>query len=239
MIYLGGKTRQGIKISRFLNALIARDPDNRPYYEPFVGAGGVLWRIEAPAGRFATDLNPDIIQLWKALQEGWIPPEKVTFRDWVRLQDAEPSPERTFAGFGCSAYGLWFHKYAHNRNDKVASAAKISGRQILTRAAKCEDVEFAVLDYRDLDPPPGAVIYCDPPYERAKVNFFPNTDSEDFNWVEFWAWAEALTRRGCFVYVSSYSAPPKWKSAVTVSTAPGWYSSGAQKGAEFLFRLAV
>ena len=63
MQYFGGKFHLRIEIAQFLEEL--RKP-NQLYLEPFVGAGWVL--SEMSGNRAATDINPHLIAMWKALQ---------------------------------------------------------------------------------------------------------------------------------------------------------------------------
>lgn len=99
-MYMGGKSRIASKIREHLISHGATR-----YVEPFVGGGAVLTAV---AGDFAeitaNDAHEDLIDLYRALQAGWVPPEVVTEEEFNALRSADPSPLRTFAGFCCS-YG--------------------------------------------------------------------------------------------------------------------------------------
>lgn len=56
-------------------------------------------------------------------------------------------------------------------------------------------------DYRQLDIPDGAVIYCDPPY------YGTGGYGMDFDHTAFWEWCRQMSAKGHDVYVSEYSAP--------------------------------
>lgn len=57
--------------------------------------------------------------------------------------------------------------------------------------------------YADLDPRPGGLIYCDPPY--ANTTSYSGVDS--FDHAAFWATTREWSAAGCVVLVSEYSAP--------------------------------
>lgn len=76
-----------------------------------------------------------------------------------------------------------------DRNNRITSLDSIS------------NLDFSNLDYRQLDIPEGAVVYCDPPYE--------GTDGYEieFDHEEFWNWCRTVASNGNKVFVSEYNAP--------------------------------
>ena len=66
--------------------------------------------------RCASDVNRPLITMYKALQDGWIPPSTVTeemYAEYKGIQDAE-DPLTAFIGIGCSFSGKWFGGYARS-----------------------------------------------------------------------------------------------------------------------------
>ena len=63
----------------------------------------------------------------------------------------------------------------------------------------------------EVDPKPGALIYCDPPYRGTR----PYTSMAPFDHNAFWLrvreWASDAE---CIVLVSEYDAPPSWAECV-------------------------
>lgn len=60
-------------------------------------------------------------------------------------------------------------------------------------------------------PPPGTVIYADPPY----VNTTGFGMTGKFNPYEFWLWGRRMQEYGCLVFVSEQMAPPDWVPAAS------------------------
>ena len=57
--------------------------------------------------------------MWKALQNGWIPPNDISEEEYkyIRENKNENMALTSFVGFGCSFAGKWFGGYARS-NDK-------------------------------------------------------------------------------------------------------------------------
>lgn len=72
MKYLGSKN----KISKYILPLILQNMNNRPYVEPFVGGANLIDKINNRR-RIGNDNNKYLIALFKALQNGYIPPDNV------------------------------------------------------------------------------------------------------------------------------------------------------------------
>lgn len=215
MQYLGGKAKVAKAISQWINEY--REP-GQPYLEPFVGGGWVLERVLGP-GRTASDILPDLILLYRALQDGWVPPDSVSREEHRRLKTEPSSPERAFVGFCLGFGGKFFGTYAWNRRGQnYAAQAKRSILRQISRMPK-EEVSFLCCDYRE-HRPEGSVIYCDPPYAETTGYGF-EFDSADF-WKTVRAWARKNT-----VFVSEYNAPDfcrllqEFKTKSTLNYVPG------------------
>ena len=156
MRYLGGKTKIGKSIARYLTDL--RQP-GQTYYEPFVGACGVFKHMDDP--KVGSDSCKDLILMYQALQNGWIPPVSVPKEMYRTLSKFPPSAMRAFAGFGCSFSGNWFSGYATSEGRNFAFEARNS---LLRMLPSIIDAEFIHQDYRDSVFLPNSLIYCDPPY---------------------------------------------------------------------------
>ncbi len=63
--YPGGKTKLTVR-----NKILAAAPASfSEYREPFVGGGGIFFSIDASKKRWINDANPDLIEVYRALQE--------------------------------------------------------------------------------------------------------------------------------------------------------------------------
>lgn len=199
MRYYGGKS----KIAKDLAEVLSKE-SFQVYWEPFCGACSVLSKIQAPI-RIASDIHPDLILMWQALQKGWVPPDSITEAEYADLKaSSTTSPLRAFAGFGCSFGGKWFAGYA--RNKEKWNYAGFAKRSTAKKIARMKDVQFVCSSYQDLDTfvlsQGPALVYCDPPYRLSTANY----DSGEFDTEEFWLWVRKLSMKA-LVYVSEYEAP--------------------------------
>ena len=105
MRYLGGKSKIRKEVASFLESV--RGP-NQIYFEPFVGGG---WILQEMSGyRVGSDGNKALIAMYRALQNGWEPPEFVSEEAYKQLMKSKPEddPMTAFCGFGCSFAGKYW-----------------------------------------------------------------------------------------------------------------------------------
>lgn len=205
MKYMGSKARY----AKYLLPIILKDrqPDQW-YVEPFAGGFNMIDKVNGP--RLANDLNPYTTALFKALLNGWIPPEFVTEQEYqaVKLNPGNyPMHLVGFIGIGCSYSGKWWGGYARGTTSKgfPRNHCRESRDNVLKQAKGLEGVVISNCSYRELELPPNSIIYCDPPYEGTtgyKVNF---------DHPQFWEWVRDKTSDGHRVYVSEYTAPLDFK----------------------------
>lgn len=197
MQYMGGKSRISKQISEVLNSAINKDT---PFVSLFCGSCAIESKVQATT-KILNDKHPYLIAMWQALQNGWMPPDVVTKEEYYRVKDnMDENPALTgFIGFGCSFGGKWWGGYAKDkRGDDYCGQAK---RGLLKDLVGIQSATFTCSDYRDVEIPDGAVVYCDPPY----VNTTGYTVGQ-FNTNEFWDYMRQLSKR-CDVYISEESAP--------------------------------
>lgn len=75
------------------------------WVEPFCGSCSVTQYVAG--NRIASDNHPYLIAMWKALQNGWIPPFHVSKDEYIHIKsnkDDYPPELVAFVGFGCD-YG--------------------------------------------------------------------------------------------------------------------------------------
>lgn len=155
------------------------------------------------------DKQEYLIELYKALQNGWLPPESLSEEEYRHIRDHkdEDKPLTAFAGFGCSFGGKWFGGYGrHGVKDNHAverSMCKESGRALMRDLEILKKAEFMCLDYRDIEIPKGSVIYADPPY-RNKMAAYGLQDQFDTDC--FWEWCRKKSRDN-LIYISELEAP--------------------------------
>ena len=199
MRYNGGKSVVG---KRFAEVINLWGKDKRTYIEPFVGSAWVTIHIDHPH-RYCYDVNPYLIAMWRKLQKGWVPPEKVTKGDYDSARFGGPDHLRAFIGFGCSWGGKWFGGYNIENDGEAPGQAS---RSLLRKIQHLQDVGFDCRDYRDLSPEQ-SIIYCDPPYADSTEAW---GDSEPFDHKLFWRMMRLWAKLGGgsnIVIISSYEAP--------------------------------
>jgi len=197
MQYMGSKNR----ISKELKPFLERNLNGENWYiEPFVGGANMIDKINYDK-RIGADFNEYLIEMWKALQGGWIPPSEITKEDYDYCKNNKDKDKKlsSFIGFLCSFGGKWFGGYA--KNSKGDNYAERGSRILTKQVSSLEGVIFKNGSYSEMEIPSNSVIYCDPPYEGTTKY------KDDFNHNEFWEWCRQKVNESNFVYVSEYNAP--------------------------------
>ena len=203
MQYLGGKSR----IARHIAPIILEARGGRStYLEPFLGAGSVFTAVAPSFERaIGADVVPDLIMLWEAVADGWVPPTTLTEREYAALRYAEPSALRGFAGFPCSFGGKWFGGYARDPKGGSNFAASAS-RSLCRKVATVPHAKYRLADFRDHVVDVDTVVYADPPYAGTT----PYAGAPDWDAEAFWDRAREWDAVGAVVMVSEYHAPADW-----------------------------
>lgn len=206
MRYQGGKFRLASDIAPIINL----HTQGRVYIEPFVGACYVMERIHA-AERFGYDLHCDLIEMWKAVQGGWLPPKKISYRDYQLAMNGgydNDIPLKTFILFGCSYGGKYRGGYAREGGRGDRNFAKQGRDSLFRKYWGVRSVAFKCQDVFSLTPPDGSIVYCDPPYKQG-VGYrgLPSFDHDKFyETVRTWAKTAEL------IFISENTAPDDFVS---------------------------
>jgi DNA adenine methylase len=202
MRYQGSKNR----IAKSILAKIPRKP-GQVWVEPFVGGCGMMRHVEGE--RIGADNNKYMIALWKAVQNGWLPPKELSREEYQAIKanpDRNPPELVAFAGTAASFGGKWFGGYSGNEPKPRNPQGYITGswNGLLKYRDRLSGVTFLHTDYKSLIIPPNSLIYCDPPYLGTSGY------KDNFNHNQFWLWAESQYDAGHDIYVSEFSAPAHW-----------------------------
>ncbi len=236
MRYMGGKAKIA---RRVVQAILDDTPHRKNWFEPFVGGGNVL---EHAAPHFtrsvAMDAHPDLILMWQAVLAGHNPPEFVSKDQYQTLRYAEPSALRGYAGFGASFGGRWFEGYGVSPRD--GEVCRASYRTVTRQGAvfRAHDVVFLHGPFGSLTPPPGTVVYCDPPYRTSTKKYRADELDHGLFYKTLLTWSQ----NGCAVYVSEYTAPEDvpyteiWSAPKSMALRR---SGPASTVTEHLFRIGV
>lgn len=207
MRYIGGKNR----IARDIAPVILQSKP-KVVVEPFCGALSVtvaLVACDPEVKVICSDIHTDLVDMWIAIQNGWVPPKHVSRAEYNELRNAQSSPLRTFVGYGCSFSGKWFGGYAEDKSAR--DYALNAHNSVMKRAPVLSHVEFRHGTYLAQRVMPEEVVYCDPPYASTTR---PGA-RQAFDHDAFWRWVQALPAR---CYVSEYKAPrfarEVWKKEV-------------------------
>lgn len=153
------------------------------------------------------DKHNYLIALYKALQNGYIPPDYITEEEYKRVKEninSEPPEYIGFVGFGSSFGGKWFGGYGKSKkgNGEIRWHSEETKRALLRDIKILNDVEFTCKDYRDVEIPSGSVIYCDPPYANSTT--YKGFEKFDIN--EFWNYMRVISKDN-LVFISEQTAP--------------------------------
>lgn len=209
-VYQGGKSRIGRRIHDIINLIETELSDiKQPYFEPFVGMGGVMKHFGKDDNRnlYATDINADIIMMWKALQKGWKPPRKCSLNKYNKLKKSKShSSERGFIGVVASWAGIFFQNYRlhYNKDKDYLGEGYRSLMKILPDIKKVNFLSASSYDEWNVN---DHLIYCDPPYKNNNLSnkLFTNFDSKKF-WEDMRKWSEDN-----IVIISESTAPQDFK----------------------------
>lgn len=206
MQYAGGKHYLRRKLE---TAILGYTTYRGPYFEPFVG-GANSFEVLAPhfSSSHASDLHQDLIMLYQAIASGWEPPRSIDEPTYHALRNASPSALRAFVGFGVSFGGKWFGGYAKDNPGECHFYADASARKLLKIRHILVASSVTCCSYDSVNPPPGSVVYCDPPY-RGTLEF---DGVASFDSDKFWSVARGWATSGVHVFVSEYAAPEDWRS---------------------------
>jgi DNA adenine methylase len=177
---------------------------NTWYVEPFVGGFNMMDKLPNHDKRIAADNHYYLIELYKAVQQGWVPPTSISkseYRDIQKNKEKYPAELVGFVGFGCSFGGKWFGGYATDKIGKRNYCLE-SHNNILRQAEGIKGVEIYCCEYDSLPIPEGSVIYLDPPY-YGKTKYASGLD-----YTKFYEWMSNLVHDGHTVFLSEYTPPP-------------------------------
>ena len=145
-----------------------------------------------------------LIEVLKALEKGWLPPEKITeelYKDIQKNKESYPDYLVGYVGFQLSYGGKWFGGY---RRDKVGKRdySKEAYKNTLSQIPNLKGIFFKCCDFRELPTTiKNYVIYCDIPYRNTTAY-----TTGDFPYDDFYKWVKKLSKNN-IVLISEYEMP--------------------------------
>ena len=98
MKFMGSKNRH----SKELLPIILAGRKSELYVEPFVGGANMMDKVVGR--RLGSDVDDDLILLWAAVADGWMPPKKFSEAQYNAIKKAPP---RTLARLCCVCVIIW------------------------------------------------------------------------------------------------------------------------------------
>ena len=139
--------------------------------------------------------------MWKAIQDGWIPPKEVEEIEYNKIKNEQPSALRGFIGFGCSWGGKFFGGYARENSDR--NFALNAHNQVLKTRNGIYDALIQLGDYTQFSSEIDSLIYCDIPYKNTTKY------SMNFDYGAFYDWAIKMSKNNK-IFISEYAMPDEF-----------------------------
>lgn len=197
MMYFGGKQSISKYICNFLNEKLNF---NQTFVDLFCGSCNIIVGIDSNRLRIANDKHKYLISMWRELQNGWIPPKTLSKEEYKFIKDNKDIKPYLagFVGFGCSFAGKWFGGFAKSGNRNYCLNAYNS---TMKKFKNLQDVEFYNYDYKEVDIPEGALVYCDIPYKDTTQYCVNEVGVFDHN--VFYDWVRENSTK-YDIYISEY-----------------------------------
>lgn len=201
MRYQGGKSRIAKQISTIIARERERERESSCFVSLFCGTCSVESKITGFKRKILNDNHEYLTELLKAIQQGYELPENISEEDYKYIRNNKDKDKALsgFVGFGCSFGGKWFGGYARNKTN--TNYALQSKKSLLKDMDTLMNAEFVCKDYRDVEIPEGAVVYCDPPYDNTT-----GYGKTKFNSEDFWNYMRELSKEH-LVFISEQQAP--------------------------------
>ena len=224
---MGSKSRYA---KYLLPIILDERKDNQWYVEPFVGGANIIDKVNGK--RAGVDNNFYLIEMWKALQNGWIPPKEISEQEYKEIKDNKENflPHLVgYVGFNLSYAGKWWGGYARDKAGK-RNYGREAFNNVIKQISGIKDILFLYGDYQDLVFTDSSIIYCDPPYNgTTKYN-------KEFNYEKFYNWCRLQSNEGHRVFISEYNMPEDftcvWSKQVNNTLVQ---NTGSKQGTERLF----
>ncbi|MHB8296627.1 MAG: Dam family site-specific DNA-(adenine-N6)-methyltransferase [Acidimicrobiales bacterium] len=234
--WVGNKQRFGHELARYFPA------DYRCYYEPFLGAGGVLG-VVAPHTAVASDAFEPLIGIWQCLHDDPALLVEWYRERWQRFEAAEDrvgayeavkadynagpnSADLLFLSRSCYGGVVRFRKDGymstpcgvHNPVSPASFKARVA--EWTQRTAR---TRFLHLDYREaIDMAgDGDVVYCDPPYTDTQKILY---GAQAFSLPYLFEHIEAAKARGAKVALSIDGTKKSGRHKVTLPIPDGLFA---------------
>ncbi len=231
MNYLGGKSKHSKEI---VNVILSLSKNKTTWVEPFIGGGSVVTKVPKTFKIYGSDINSNVVELYKHVQKGGELPNEVTETQYKAVKQNPEAYSAWYIGLvsiGCSFGGKEWGGYARSKeadgspvNFAARAKRKLFGMDF-------SEIHLETLSYSEVIVNNDCIVYCDPPY-AGTTGYKTKFDSGSF-----WEWAEK-SAKVADVYVSEYNAPQGWECIWEKETGSlAGKASVGKRATEKLFRL--
>jgi DNA adenine methylase len=206
---------------KFAHEIIGQFPTKfGAYYEPFLGAGGVMATL-APTEGYGSDVFAPLVEIWTALAERpeelkrWYATRWKIYQSGNRVQQYEKikasynaSPNGAdflFLTRSCFGGVVRFRKNDGYMSTPIGAHQPIDpeafSRRVDVWASRLKYSKFQLLDYSEAmaQAKSGDLIYCDPPYSHSQAILY---GAQSFSLAKLMGAIQDCKRRGVFVVLS-------------------------------------
>lgn len=212
MKYMGSKNR----IAKYILPIILKNrTEGQWYVEPFCGGCNLIDKVTG--NRIANDSHFELIEMFKALQQGWLPPTKVSEIEYLQIQGSTPKAKELYGdkldavrgvtGFAYSYAAKWFGGYCRGvtKNGVARDYIREGYNNVIKQLPFIKDIIFSNTTYNLLVLPDNCIIYCDPPYKNTTKY------KQSLDYDHFYAWCRYVKAEGHTIFISEYSMPDDFK----------------------------
>lgn len=189
--------------------------DSQYFVDLFCGGCNLIENVTG--NRIANDIHPELISMYKALQEGWLPPKELSEEEYLLIKYNAPSVidkykdkytvVRAVTGFAYSFGAKYFGGYRRGNasNGKPRDYILEGYNNITKQTPKLVNVTFLNLPYDEVSLPTNSIIYCDIPYKDTT-----KYSTKDFDYDKFYAWCLEIAKEHT-LFVSEYNMPEEFE----------------------------
>jgi len=229
---MGSKNRY----AKYLLPHILKERVSDEQYVVDLFAGGFNLIDKVSGNRIANDINYYLIELFKALQNDWIPPKFVSEEFYKEVQNNKDKHEPYlvgYIGFNLSYGAKFFGGYRRDSMGKRNYSLE-AYNNIMKQIPNIKGIELYNMEYYKVPIPPNSIIYCDIPYYGTTK--YQNTNH--FDYLKFYEYCKIQKQKGHKIFISEYYMPEEficlWSKEVNNSLTK---NTGSKKGIEKLFTI--
>lgn len=201
MKYVGGKSRL---VKTYIPILMKSFYENNceQFVDCTIGGGAVISAVPDSVKRIGMDLDHGLIALFKAVQEGWLPPKFVSKEDYYNLK-SNPHDNIVLSTYVSYAISFGAKKWGGYAKDNGNSKYSREGyNSMVKQQKKLIGIDLYSVDFMDYCPDKKSLIFVDPPYKGTT-----GYNVKPFDYDRYYKWLEKMKNLGHVVFCCEYSMP--------------------------------